>query len=215
MRPESFTYHAIKAKQLLDVVGNFYAQEKYEQAETTLYQIMDLMRICLNQTVTAEKLEDKFPNLLFKYDLVRNYYSVTNRAYEFTRDQAIYTRNVLLTFGFSLFEVKYEGNGIVDWDTKDEPDYLVALSNAFGNNWRIKRSETNPYRFFFTVREGEMTKEGAIGLGTTVKRQYPNLTVVVYYNENGMRKQVTIDTWQTEIPDTTPGNDPDPHDTGN
>lgn len=198
MRPESFTYHAIKAKQLLDVVGNFYAQEKYEQAETTLYQILDLIRICLNQTVTAEKLEDKFPNLIFKYDLVRNYHSVTNRAYEFTRDQAIYTRNVLLTFGFSLFEVKYEGNGIIDWDTKDEPDYLVSLNLEFSTNWRIKRSENDPYRFFFTSREVPMNLEGATAMGTMVKRRYPTLTVVVYYNdEAGNRKSITVDTWST------------------
>ncbi len=214
MTPESFYYHANKARKLLDVVGNHYAKQEYGQAHTVLDQILDLMFMCKNQTRSIERFRSMYRHLDMIYTEVSNYTTVSHSMYDFTRDQAIQLRNELLSKGMTLFQVKYEGNGVVDWNTKDEPDYLVALQREYETNWRIKRSETDPYRFYFTVRTGEMTLEGADAMATTIKRLYPTLTPVVYYGTE--KKYVVGVSYDTQIKTTTtPENDPNPHDTGN
>lgn len=216
---KSLSYHLSKLRFL---INRLESQWSTNQPNYNLYnltqQSIDLLELIQGSIKPIDwyRKNAKYSQLTFTETPDDPNYNVrvSNSLYEASFEQAKSIRDNLIADGLIQFVVEYESNGELDWDVRFENiDYLRVLKEEHGNNWSIKRSETNPDNYFFTVKgETEITLENAVGMANSIKRRHVYINPIIYYGPGNTKK--IIGTMYDNTPAQTEETiDRDPRDT--
>lgn len=193
-----YKYHLAKIRRLLDLFDRNYSLGRSPELANYMDEVMGLIQTMRNQVRPIAEFVALHPDLTFTLveenpDYPNHHYVVTkkDRAFDFTYQQAINVRDLLLSQGLFWFQVKYEENGAIDWDSRfDRPDLLLEVRAETADLWRVKRSE-NDTNLYFLTPVGEKTKEEAQRIGNRLKRYYPYANFSVFYGDPPVRFNAT------------------------